>query len=151
MNKKLTIGIIIIIIIILSQWVGVKMIYAGKLDGQVAYLMAKIYHLKAGTIEKNDDKLVLLMSDFIENKNFESVVRDLDKEGKNILLLDKKGEDVRDISLRGNEVFIIGDQDGFPASKNKFLKGIDKVSVGPRMLFASQVLVLLHGEVDRRG
>jgi len=88
---------------------------------------------------------------FIENKNFESVVRDLDKEGKNVLLLDKKGKDVRDISLRGNEVFIIGDQDGFPASKKKFLKGIDKVSVSPRMLFASQVLVLLHGEVDRRG
>ena len=72
MNKKFIIGIIIIVIIILSQWLGVKMIYTGKLDGQAAYLLAKIYHLKAGTIDKDDDKLVLLMSDFIDNKNFVS-------------------------------------------------------------------------------
>jgi hypothetical protein len=70
MNKKLIIGIVIIVVIILSQWLGVKMIYSGKLDGQVAHLMSKVYHLKAGTIEKDDDKLVLLMSDFIDNKKF---------------------------------------------------------------------------------
>ncbi len=70
MNKRLTVGIIVIIILILLQWVGVKMIYAGKLDGQLAYLMAKVYHLKAGIIEKDDDKLVLLMSDFVDNKKF---------------------------------------------------------------------------------
>jgi tRNA pseudouridine-54 N-methylase len=29
------------------------------------------------------------------------------------------------------------------------LKLIDKVSVGPRILFASQVFTLLHNEVDR--
>mgnify|MGYP003998332737 CR=1 FL=1 len=56
MNKKLIIGIVIIVVIILSQWLGVKMIYSGKLDGQVAHLMSKVYHLKAGTIEKDDDK-----------------------------------------------------------------------------------------------
>jgi hypothetical protein len=70
MNKKIIIGTIIIVIIILSQWLGVKMIYTGKLDGNVAHFMAKVYHLKAGTIKKGDDKLVLFMSDFIDNRKF---------------------------------------------------------------------------------
>ena len=73
MNKKLIIGVLIIVLLILSQWIGIKMIYAGKIDGNVAHLMSKVYQLKAGTIKKGDDKLVLLMSDFIDNKKFVAV------------------------------------------------------------------------------
>jgi tRNA (pseudouridine54-N1)-methyltransferase len=86
----------------------------------------------------------------IEKKSFEKVLKELDKEGKNVLLLDGKGEDVRDVDLKGNEVFVIGDHEGFPKDKRKFLKRIDKVSVGPRVLFASQVVTVLHNEVDRQ-
>ena len=86
---------------------------------------------------------------FIEKKGFEAVVKELDKNGKNILLLEKKGEDIRDINLKGNEVFIVGDQDGFPSEKRKFLKRIDKVNVGPKILFASQVVTLINNELDR--
>jgi len=86
---------------------------------------------------------------FIEKKGFEAVVKELDKNGKNILLLEKKGGDIRDINLKGNEVFIVGDQDGFPSEKRKFLKRIDKVNVGPKILFASQVVTLINNELDR--
>ncbi|MCK5321118.1 hypothetical protein KAJ38_00910 [Candidatus Pacearchaeota archaeon] len=86
----------------------------------------------------------------IERKSFEKVTKDLDKEGKNVLLLDGKGIDVRDSKLKGNEVFIIGDHEGFPKDKKKFLKKIDKISVGPKILFASQVITILHNEVDRQ-
>ena len=45
---------------------------------------------------------------------------------------------------------MIGDYDGFLGSMKKFLEKIDGVSVGPRTLFASQVITVLHNEVDRR-
>jgi tRNA (pseudouridine54-N1)-methyltransferase len=87
---------------------------------------------------------------FIEKKSFEALVKELDKEGKDVLLLDEGGKDIRDLKLKGNEVFILGDHDGFPKDKQRFLKTIDKISVGPRVLFASQVMVLIHNEIDRQ-
>jgi tRNA (pseudouridine54-N1)-methyltransferase len=86
----------------------------------------------------------------IEKKSFEKLIKDLDKEGKNVLLLDGKGADIRELKLGGNEVYIIGDHEGFPKDKGKFLKKIDKISVGPRVLFASQVITILHNEMDRQ-
>ena len=89
----------------------------------------------------------------IEKKSFEKLVKELDVEGKDVLLLDGKGKDIRDIKLKmdkkENSVFIIGDHEGFPSDKKKFLKKIDKVSVGPKVLFASQVITILHNEIDR--
>ena len=90
----------------------------------------------------------------IEKKSFEKLVMDLDKEGKDVLLLDGKGTDIRDLKLElregKNSVFLIGDHEGFPSGFRKFLKKIDGVSVGPRVLFASQVATILHNEMDRR-
>ncbi len=85
----------------------------------------------------------------IEKKSFEKLIQDLDKEGKNIFLLDKKGKDIREMELKGNEVFIIGDHEGFPRDKQKFLKQIDRMTVGPKTLFASQVMIIIHNEIDR--
>lgn len=85
----------------------------------------------------------------IEKKSFEALVKELDSNGKNVFLLDKKGDDMRELTLKGNEVYIIGDQDGFPADKSRFLKQIEKISVSPRMLFASQVFTIIHNEIDR--
>jgi len=87
---------------------------------------------------------------FIEKKGFEKVVMELNSKGKDVLLLDGKGKDVRKIDLNKNPVFVIGDHDGFPSGMNKFLKNIDKISVGPRVLFASQVVTILHNEMDRK-
>ena len=85
----------------------------------------------------------------IEKKSFEKLIKDLDKDGKDVLLLDGKGVDVREKSLK-DAVFIIGDHEGFPKDKKRFLKSIDKISVGPEVLFASQVVTVLHNEVDRK-
>lgn len=87
---------------------------------------------------------------FVEKKSFEVLIDELDKSGKNVYLLDKKGTDIRDLKLKGNEIFVLGDQDGFPDSKRHLLKRIDKVSVSPKMLFASQVLTIVHNEIDRQ-
>jgi len=85
----------------------------------------------------------------IEKKSFESLVKELDHEGKNVLLLSGKGKDIRGLNL-DKAVFIIGDHEGFPKDKKKFLKKIDGVSVGPKVLFASQVFTIIHNEIDRQ-
>ena len=84
----------------------------------------------------------------IEKKSFEALIKELDKQGKNIFVLGERGQDIRKLKLAGNEVFVLGDHDGFPG-KEKFVKNIEKISVGPRVLFASQVLVLINNEIDR--
>jgi tRNA (pseudouridine54-N1)-methyltransferase len=86
---------------------------------------------------------------FIERKSFEKLVKELDKEGKDVLILDGRGEDIRKLELKGNEVFLVGDHEGFVGVDKKLLKSIDKISVGPRVLFASQVATILHNEMDR--
>lgn len=87
---------------------------------------------------------------FAEKKSFEALIEELSEHGKNIFLLDKKGTDIRDLKLKGNEVFVIGDQDGFPDDKRHLLKRIDKISVSPKVLFASQVVTIVHNEIDRQ-
>lgn len=87
---------------------------------------------------------------FVEKKSFEALIKELDEQGKNVFVLDKKGEDIRDLKLKGNEVFVLGDQDGFPDDKRRLLKRIDKVSVSPKILFASQVVTIVHNEIDRQ-
>jgi tRNA pseudouridine-54 N-methylase len=90
----------------------------------------------------------------IEKRGFEKLLRDLDSEGKDVLVLSEKGRDIRDIGIDMNRdrnpVFVVGDHEGFPAGFRKFLKKVDGVSVGPRVLFASQVATILHNEMDRR-
>lgn len=99
---------------------------------------------------KEKEKLLKIFPGcFVEKRSFESLVKTLDSEGKNIFLLDKKGKDIRKLKFNGNEVFILGDQEGFPKEKQKFLKKIDKISVSPKVLFASQVVTLVHNELDR--
>ena len=43
---------------------------------------------------------------FVERKGFEELVKELDKNGKDVLLLDKKGEDIRALKLKGNEAYM---------------------------------------------
>lgn len=91
---------------------------------------------------------------YIEKKSFEKVVEELLDEGKDVYLLDRKGDDVRRLldSEIKNAVFIIGDQDGIPKDKLKKLKklGVKGISVGSQMYFASQVMTILQNEIDRR-
>ena len=85
----------------------------------------------------------------IEKKSFEKLIKELDAEGKNVFVLDGNGEDIRELKRKGNEVYVIGDHEGFPKDKSKFIKNIDKIAVGPKVLFASQVVTIIHNEIDR--
>ena len=89
---------------------------------------------------------------WIEKKSLFAVLDELKSEGKEIYVLDSKGEDIRDIKIKDNPVFLLGDHDGLP---NKELKRLKKlcipVSVGNVMYFASQVVTIVSNELDRRG
>ena len=101
---------------------------------------------------KDGQKTEVFSGCFIEKKSFLNVIEKLLGEGKDIFVLDKKGEDIREIDIEGEPVFIIGDHNGLPKQEMKRLKDVaTKVSVGPKMYFASQTVAVVNNELDRRG
>ena len=89
---------------------------------------------------------------FIEKKSLVNLIEEFLKQGETVYLLDRRGEDIREVKKLENCVFLIGDQDGIPKQELKKLKklGIKKISVGNQMYFASQTLTILQNELDRR-
>jgi len=112
----------------------------------VASLIKKIlYKYKEG------QKTEVFPGCFVEKKSFLHVVEELYEEGKQIFVLDKKGEDLREIKIESEPVFILGDHEGLPKKEFKRLKEITTpVSVGDKMYFASQVVAIVNNELDRR-
>ena len=89
---------------------------------------------------------------FIEKRGIIDFVNKLLDEDKEVFILDKKGEDIREIKIGKNPVFILGDHDGIPKLEMKRLKKMDikKISVGDEMYFASQTMTIVQNELDRR-
>ena len=104
---------------------------------------------------KKNEKNEMSPGYWIEKKSVEKLIEELQDSGKEIFIMDKSGEDIREIKTEDlkNAVFLIGDQDGIPKEKLKKLKksGIRKNSVGPQMYFASQTLTIIQNELDRKG
>ena len=89
---------------------------------------------------------------WIEKKSLTKVIKELKEEGNEIFILDKKGENLRDVKIPENCVFVLGDQDGIPKKELKRLKkSLNPISVGPKTYFASQVITIVNNELDIRG
>ena len=100
---------------------------------------------------KDGKKTEVFPKCFVEKKSLFKVIKDLQGEGNEIFILDKKGEDIREAEIPDNCVFIIGDPDGLPEKELKRLKKTMKsVSVGNKTYFASQVVAVVNNELDRR-
>lgn len=82
---------------------------------------------------------------------FETLLKEL-QEHHDVYLLDKKGQDAREVNFKENGVFILSDHLPMPKNTIKSLerKGATKISLGKKILFASQCVVLVHNELDRR-
>jgi tRNA (pseudouridine54-N1)-methyltransferase len=67
-----------------------------------------------------------------------------------LFLLEPKGQSIRAFNLPENPVFILSDHLAMPKKNIQSLKrrGLQTISLGPRMLFASQCVVLLNHELD---
>lgn len=123
---------------------GIDKIYLSK-KGVEGILKKMLYKYKPNI--KNE----VFPGYWIQKKPFLTLTEELFKEGRNIYLLDPDGEDLRTIEIKENPIFILGDHRGIPGKEFKRLKQISTpVSIGKRTYFASQTIVIVNNELDRR-
>ncbi|ASC58818.1 hypothetical protein FORC37_3124 [Vibrio vulnificus] len=81
--------------------------------------------------------------------SFERLVQQL-AEDHQLYMLEKKGEFVRDIKFTANPCFLLTDHIPMPKKTFNSLKrlGTQNISLGPKMLFASQCVTLIQNELD---
>jgi len=88
---------------------------------------------------------------FIEKNSLIKVVEELAKT-RNIYLLDRNGESIRNIEIKENPVFILGDHEGIDKKELKRIsKSTKKISLGKINYFSSQAVTILQNELDNRG
>lgn len=87
----------------------------------------------------------------VRTMSFEKLVKDLSATYQ-LFVLDKKGTAFREQKIEGNPCFLLTDHIPMPKKSFNSLKrlGAEKISLGPKMLFASQCVVLIHNELDLR-
>jgi tRNA (pseudouridine54-N1)-methyltransferase len=83
--------------------------------------------------------------------SFEKLVQEL-AETYPLYVLDKKGIAIREQVFEGDACFLMTDHVPMPKNSSSGLKrlGAVRISLGPKMLFASQCVVLIHNELDLR-
>ena len=82
---------------------------------------------------------------------FDTLMKGLQEQNP-VYLLDKKGSDIRSVTFEQQGVFVLSDHLPMPKNSIKGLerRGLTKISLGRKMLFASQCVVLVHNELDRQ-
>ncbi len=87
----------------------------------------------------------------ISKKSFESLVKEKVKETQ-VIYLHPKGKKIEEFEFEKDVCFILGDHKGLPKKKEIFLEnlGIEKLSLGKITYLASQVIAILHYELDKR-
>lgn len=89
---------------------------------------------------------------FIEKKSLMKLLEELQENGNEIFILDKKGESIRKVKIPEDCAFVLGDQDGIPLKELKRLKKLmTPVSIGDKTYFASQTVAIVNNELDFRG
>lgn len=83
--------------------------------------------------------------------SFEKLVQEL-AENWQLFVMDRKGTAIREQEFDGNPCFLLTDHIPMPKKSFGSLErlGAKKISLGPKMLFASQCVVLIHNELDWR-
>lgn len=84
--------------------------------------------------------------------SFERLVQELAADHE-LFVMDRKGRDIREQAFAGNPCFLLTDHLPMPKNSLRGLQrlGAQKLALGPKMLFASQCVVLIQHELDRRG
>ena len=108
--------------------------------------------LKAGLHLGLEEETQALEGVYVAKRSFESLVRDFSARGT-FYTLHKRGADIRSLEFAEDAAFVFSDHLSMPKKADRFLVrlGAQPLSVGPKMLFASQCIALLHNELDRQG
>ncbi len=82
---------------------------------------------------------------------FERLVQEL-AEDHPLFVMDRKGTSIREQAFEGNPCFLLTDHIPMPKKTFHGLErlGAQKITLGSKMLFASQCVVLIHHELDQR-
>ena len=83
--------------------------------------------------------------------SFEKLVQEL-AQYHQLFVMNPKGTPIRGKAIAGNPCFVLTDH--MPMPKKSFSTlgrlGAEEISLGPKMLFASQCVLLIHNELDHR-
>lgn len=84
--------------------------------------------------------------------SFEKLVQEL-SEDYQLFIMDRKGTSIRQQAFTRQPCFLLTDHIPMPKKSFNSLQrlGAKKISLGPKMLFASQCAVLIHNELDLLG
>lgn len=84
--------------------------------------------------------------------SFEKLVQELAADHQ-LFVMDKKGTPIRGKAIAGTPCFILTDHMPMPKKSLNTLERLDaeEISLGSKMLFASQCVLLIHNELDHRG
>ena len=82
---------------------------------------------------------------------FERLVQELAVDHQ-LFVMDRKGTSIREQAFQGNPCFLLTDHIPMPKKTFHSLErlGAKKITLGSKMLFASQCVVLIHHELDQR-
>jgi tRNA (pseudouridine54-N1)-methyltransferase len=85
----------------------------------------------------------------VRTTSFEKLVAELAQDFQ-LYMMDKKGTFIRERQFEENVCFLLTDHIPMPKKSFNSLRrlGAHFISLGPRMLFASQCVVLIHNELD---
>ncbi|MEP7096519.1 MAG: tRNA (pseudouridine(54)-N(1))-methyltransferase TrmY [Dokdonella sp.] len=87
----------------------------------------------------------------VRTLSFERLVQEL-SEDHQLFVMDRKGTPIREQVFGGNPCFLLTDHIPMPKKTFHSLErmGTNNISLGSKMLFASQCVVLVHHELDQR-
>lgn len=87
----------------------------------------------------------------VRTVSFERLVQEL-AEDHQLFVMDRKGASIREQVFQGNPCFLLTDHIPMPKKIIPSLErlGAKKITLGTKMLFASQCVVVIHHELDQR-
>lgn len=87
----------------------------------------------------------------VRTLSFERLVQEL-ADDHQLFMMDPKGTSIREQVFEGNPCFLLTDHIPMPKKILPSLErlGANKISLGSKMLFASQCVVVIHHELDQR-
>ncbi|MDH4040062.1 MAG: tRNA (pseudouridine(54)-N(1))-methyltransferase TrmY [Gammaproteobacteria bacterium] len=85
----------------------------------------------------------------VRTTSFEKLVQELAQEFQ-LYVMDKKGTPIRERQFEDKACFLLTDHIPMPRKSFNSLRrlGAENISLGPKMLFASQCVTLIHNELD---
>jgi tRNA (pseudouridine54-N1)-methyltransferase len=100
------------------------------------------------TLQKDENKNITSGLS-ISGYGFEKLIGTL-IQTRSLYLLSPKGTSIREITIAPDPVFILSDHLPLPPKIVKSLKnkGLQTISLGKKMLFASQCVTIIHAELD---